>query len=178
MPWSGRWDSGPHGRSLRVALCPPRGLALLRAAVRCSRGPHARSLRVAPCPPRGLALLRAAVRCSRGPHARSLRVAPCPPRGRCACDLAKPVPRLLLERGPTQSFTRAATQPSLVRINACVKPPRSPAAPLSCAPGALRRFLRLAPKRPPLKADRPGSSRPAGPMRRVKKLFAFFEGQS
>jgi hypothetical protein len=30
------------------------------------------------------------------PHARSLRVTRCPPRGRCACGLAKPVPRPLL----------------------------------------------------------------------------------
>ena len=31
---------GPHVRSLRVTLCPPRGLALLGAARRCVRCPH------------------------------------------------------------------------------------------------------------------------------------------
>jgi hypothetical protein len=50
----------PPRFSLRVMRCPPRGLALLGAALRCGLwphggyGPHGRALRVAPCPPRGL----------------------------------------------------------------------------------------------------------------------------
>ena len=77
----------PHGCSLRVAPCPPRGLALLGAARRCGRCPHACSLRVAPCLPRGPLRLRpgkagsAAPACITCPHVRSLRVTHCPPRG-------------------------------------------------------------------------------------------------
>ena len=54
----------PHGRSLRVTPCPPRGPLRLQsgkagpAAPACFKSPHARPLRVALCPPRGPLRLR------------------------------------------------------------------------------------------------------------------------
>ena len=71
----------PHARSLRVTLCPPRGLALLGAAQRCGPCPHARPVRVTLCPPRGPLCLRpgeagsAAPACMSRPYGLLLRVA-------------------------------------------------------------------------------------------------------
>jgi hypothetical protein len=127
----------PHGRALRVAPCPPRGLALLGAALRCGRAPTVAHVVSLPAPAGRHAARGSASKGCPNPlkriWSRSLQ-----PRGGCvprlqacsagldgtqkgcvsqpgACGPAKPVPRPLLGWGTNlmaNDYLRGCVVPS------------------------------------------------------------------